>query len=641
MQICVEIAEQNDTPATRAGSPAATCHMSNILFLLCLWTGVAVLALPTRTALAGTTYYVDATLGKDAYSGMTTIVNDALLQGPWRTIAKVNSGSFGKGDSILFRRGCTWREQLNVPSSGSIGSPITFGAYGTGVAPIINGSDVLRGWTQFNSDVLSSYLKSGITIKPNRVFYNGNSLIANPGATMSVEKNQWDWAANILYVNVGADPDDGMLEAAGRDYGININKNNNITLDGLNVEKVNVQGIGAIMGNYMGLTVENCSLNNATYGIKIYTYGGTLASITLRNNALSAISENLIDINGESGQTVTGILITGNSLSGDSRGTGSGMYLGGITGGTNLVDSNTITGVGEAGFWMQAWRGGTNTVSNNTISSWKMGTNDRGGIHPIGCMGGIYIFEHNTLHDDGGNGQGGALYMDTFSGSAITVRYNYVYNTKGPGLSSCQSSSVSFYYNILVNTGLADWGVRNSGSIEVVTWNGVNAHNNLFYNNIIYNNTAASGYGIFLGRDSGAGTLSGNTFKNNIIWHQAKSGHEYVKDQNDASAVFTNNLYWPAIGNKELNLGVNWYSTLAEWQAAGHDSASINANPLFVSAGSNFHLQPTSPAINAGTNVGLTSDYAGTSVPKGQSPDIGAYESQPLMAPRNLTLSRF
>ena len=30
----------------------------------------------------------------------------------------------------------------------------------------------------------------------------------------------------------------------------------------------------------------------------------------------------------------------------------------------------------------------------------------------------------------------------------------------------------------------------------------------------------------------------------------------------------------------------------------------------------NFGLQPTSPAIDAGTNVGLLSDYAGSSVPR-------------------------
>ena len=50
---------------------------------------------------------------------------------------------------------------------------------------------------------------------------------------------------------------------------------------------------------------------------------------------------------------------------------------------------------------------------------------------------------------------------------------------------------------------------------------------------------------------------------------------------------------------------------------------NIVGNPLFVSS-SDFHLQSSSPAINKGLNVGLTSDYAGNSI--SGTPDIGAYE---------------
>jgi len=85
------------------------------------------------------TYYVKNG-GSDAASGLS----DALA---WETIAKVNGSSFNAGDSILFKRDSTWREQLTVPSSGSSGLPITFGAYGTGADPIISGSDLKTNWT--------------------------------------------------------------------------------------------------------------------------------------------------------------------------------------------------------------------------------------------------------------------------------------------------------------------------------------------------------------------------------------------------------------------------------------------------------------------------------------------------------------
>jgi hypothetical protein len=76
--------------------------------------------------------YIDQTSGSDSANGLTGT--------PWKTIAKVNAASLVPGANVYFKRGETWQEQLTVPSSGSSGSPITFGAYGTGAAPIITGS---------------------------------------------------------------------------------------------------------------------------------------------------------------------------------------------------------------------------------------------------------------------------------------------------------------------------------------------------------------------------------------------------------------------------------------------------------------------------------------------------------------------
>ena len=85
------------------------------------------------------TYYV-SNAGSDTASGTSSA-------SPWKTVAKVNSSAFSPGDQILFNCGGVWREQLNIPSSGSSAAPITFGAYGTGNAPIISGSNVATGWT--------------------------------------------------------------------------------------------------------------------------------------------------------------------------------------------------------------------------------------------------------------------------------------------------------------------------------------------------------------------------------------------------------------------------------------------------------------------------------------------------------------
>jgi hypothetical protein len=41
-----------------------------------------------------------------------------------------------------------------------------------------------------------------------------------------------------------------------------------------------------------------------------------------------------------------------------------------------------------------------------------------------------------------------------------------------------------------------------------------------------------------------------------------------------------------------------------------------------------YHLQPGSPAINAGTDVGVTEDLEGSARPQGGTPDIGAIEEE-------------
>lgn len=66
------------------------------------------------------------------------------------------------------------------------------------------------------------------------------------------------------------------------------------------------------------------------------------------------------------------------------------------------------------------------------------------------------------------------------------------------------------------------------------------------------------------------------------------------------------------------------YSVL---QTSHTGTGNITSDPKFVSTVTpDFHLQSGSPAINAGVDVGLTSDYEGNRVPQGSAPDIGVYE---------------
>jgi len=84
------------------------------------------------------TYYVDSLSGQDTNNGRSP-------QTAWRTLSKIENTALFPGDTVLLARGRTWRESLTIRQSGAQRFPITIGAYGAGVNPILDGSIPLSG----------------------------------------------------------------------------------------------------------------------------------------------------------------------------------------------------------------------------------------------------------------------------------------------------------------------------------------------------------------------------------------------------------------------------------------------------------------------------------------------------------------
>jgi parallel beta-helix repeat protein len=173
-------------------------------------------------------------------------------------------------------------------------------------------------------------------------------------------------------------------------------------------------------------------------------------------------------------------------------------------------------------------------------------------------------------------------------------------------------------------------------------------------NNLLYNNHA-SGIALYM-IDAAAGS-SGNTVVNNTVVMASDArwalliGNASTGNQVDNNILYTNRSTRGSINistdslpdfRSDHNIGVDRFTTddgdsilaLTEWQkSTGQDKNSIISVPssLFADApGNDYHLSPTSPAIDAGMAQGAPGvDLDGNPRPRGKGYDIGAYEFQP------------
>lgn len=116
---------------------------------------------------ASATDYYFSNAGSDAAAG--------TIGAPWQTISKFNSvfASLSPGDNIYFNRGDTFYGGLVISRSGSVGQPITIGAYGSGADPTITGFTTVTAWTNLGSNIWESTSAVATTTQMNMVLIGG------------------------------------------------------------------------------------------------------------------------------------------------------------------------------------------------------------------------------------------------------------------------------------------------------------------------------------------------------------------------------------------------------------------------------------------------------------------------------------
>jgi hypothetical protein len=132
------------------------------------------------------------------------------------------------------------------------------------------------------------------------------------------------------------------------------------------------------------------------------------------------------------------------------------------------------------------------------------------------------------------------------------------------------------------------------------------------YNNVIANSSSANGgFGFWV--------TAGDhiTFRNNIIYNinytspDLSTYNYYVQNNPTNLAVDYNVVYDPTPNASGYYANYNGTTqTWATWQATGFDTHGVNADPKFTDARTaDFTLQSSSPAIDAGTNLGTSYEY--------------------------------
>ena len=500
-----------------------------LFFVLTLFAILLVLVMFSSSWAA--TYYVDATNGNDNNGGLSQST-------AWKTIAKVNNSNFLPGDYTLFKRGEVWRGQLTVPSSGSNGNPITFGAYGSGNKPVIDGSSFVNGWSKYSNTV---YVKENVTpahsANCGMVRVDDTTILAYNADKDALSEGEFHYlfADKKLYIRLAgdADPADHTIKVDYQHASILISGNDYIVVEDLQLE-----------GGRNGIRVQNGS----DYNI---------------------VQDCIVRYTGDDGMKLQGdfTAVTNNTFRrNDIR------YVGGaerpaLTSPWGIHIDSDVAG----------------SSSNNTISD-------------------------NLIRDT----QHGAIYLRY--ADSTTISRNASYGSRKSCYSINNSDSCIITYNIMDHDGDNNWDT----GFDIK--NG--SHNNLIYGNTLICNGNDNGLRVWE-------TSTGTIFKNNIIVNTGVI--VWIEAGSDTNTVIDYNLYPVTAGTPFKWTGTDY--NFADWKTNSNQDANspTPGTPLFVdSANNNFSLQSTSPCIDAGTDVGLTKDFAGIAVPQGERVDIGAFEYKKL-----------
>jgi len=576
--------------------------LSTLLLAAILWT----------TPLLAANYYVDATSGKDSNGGMSP-------SAPWRTIAKVNASSFSPGDSIHFRCGAVWREQLNIMVSGSSDNPITFSKYGTGPNPLIKSTEIFNSWTLVENNVYRGKIDG---FKRYFGMLNTERNARVPAYISKVPYSSWIDGYFFGY-NYNEDgyfyfrstikiPED--REIGVRQYGIYINNTSYITIDNIDVYGPN----GATSTDKKSFDCGAIVINNSAY-------------ITIRNSNIKYAKSPGIWV---TGSVSTNSVIENCNL--DNCGYGIGFIYAGPK---HRVSRCTITNIGtvdgDTGDRCFIGNAATDyvTVEDCYMDTQgnKAGEDEDSYTDPQGDHAGEHIDPGITFCCGAGYGIVRRCYIKNSARSAI-----------GIGETDQSPDSYFYFYSNIIDR----WGERFgdlSRNRSGIYLGGGDRNNFPFsanvkvYNNLIMNGPTHKG----LNSRDAAISVDGYDFgeillSNNIILYTNEAYALFFNPRSYTKREIMDNCIY-----SDSDAAINIYGTLYSYDKIGcqeedclqkqsrdYINDNFNQNPNLIWINGKPNIDKNSPCIDSGITVGIIEDYYGNPIPSGNGVDIGPFEFQ-------------
>jgi hypothetical protein len=365
--------------------------------------------------------------------------------------------------------------------------------------------------------------------------------------------------------------------------------------------------------------------SSSTFPAGIYV-GSTGDHIQIRNNKVHNIqgsTNGLFDAHGiavygtSAPASINDVTIDGNEVYSNRLGQSESVVLNGnvqfwsIT--NNAIHDNDNIGIDIIGFegkspdpaFDQARDGSIATnliynINDNNNPAYPPQDNSANGVYVDG--GTRVVVERNIIHHCN-IGLEVASERQGRTSSYVTARSNLIYLSTGPGVSIggySRSVGSTDHVSIVNNTLFENDSLQTrSGELQIQFFPSVGVSNNIFENNIVYANSQ--------------GRLVSDRFRNPVV-------------------ALDYNLYFAPAGNPVWLWSRVIHTSLAEFEnTTEEDEHSKYHDPEFVNtAKRDFHVLPTSPAVNAGNNLGPgvigTLDLDGHPRVQGGNVDIGAYE---------------